>query len=132
MEKHIKIDSKISNVRIVENTIDNVTSEAGINQECYGKIIVATLEAVNNAIIHGNKLDKNKFVKIDISFIGGVVQIIVEDEGGGFDPTDVPDPTLPENIELVNGRGVFLMLHLADEIKFNERGNIVTMTFKTN
>lgn len=132
MEKHIKIDSKISNVRIVENTIDNVTSEAGINQECYGKIIVATLEAVNNAIIHGNKLDKNKFVKIDISFIGGVVQIIVEDEGGGFDPTDVPDPTLPENIELVNGRGVFLMSHLADEIKFNERGNIVTMTFKTN
>ena len=80
----------------------------------------------------GNKLDKNKFVKIDISFIGGVVQIIVEDEGGGFDPTDVPDPTLPENIELVNGRGVFLMSHLADEIKFNERGNIVTMTFKTN
>lgn len=132
MVTHLKIDSKISSVRVVETAIDNITTEAGINQECYGKIIVATLEAVNNAIIHGNKFDPGKTVKVEISYTKGTFQIIVEDEGRGFNPSDVPDPTQPENIELVNGRGVFLMSRLADEIKYNDKGNIVTMTFKTN
>jgi serine/threonine-protein kinase RsbW len=130
MERQLKIDSRISNIRIVETEIDNVTTEAGINQESYGKIIVATLEAVNNAIIHGNKYDENKSVFIEIAYRKGLMTIKVTDEGSGFVPGEVPDPTMPENIESVNGRGVFLMSHLADEIKFNDKGNSVTMTFK--
>ena len=130
MEKQLKIDSKISNIRIVETEIDNVTAEAGVNQESYGKIIVATLEAVNNAIIHGNKYDLNKSVYIEIAYKKGFMSIKVTDEGNGFIPGEVPDPTMPENIESVNGRGVFLMSHLADEIKFNDKGNSVTMIFK--
>ncbi len=132
MKKHLKIESSITSVRLVENAIDFITTEAGINQECYGKIIVATLEAVNNAIIHGNRYDKNKSVEIDIRLEGEALRVEVCDEGRGFRPQDVPDPTKPENIELVNGRGVFLMTHLADEIKYNDRGNCVTMKFKTS
>ena len=130
MKKTIKIQSSISNLSIVENAIDAITREAGINQENYGKILVSVMEAVNNAIVHGNKSDEKKFVDIKIILENSSMSVTVEDQGQGFKPTDVPDPTEPENIEKVNGRGVYLMRRLADEIKFNKKGNSVTMTFK--
>ncbi|MBG0858567.1 MAG: ATP-binding protein, partial [Bacteroidales bacterium] len=109
---------------------DNMISEIGINQDNYGKILVSTLEAVNNAIVHGNKSDLNKLVKIDITFRNNMLKVTVTDEGRGFKPAEVPDPTKPENIENITGRGVFLMSNLADSIKFNKKGNSVTMTFQ--
>lgn len=130
MLKKITIESDINNLRIVENAIDSITNDAGISQENYGKILISTLEAVNNAIIHGNRSDKNKKVNIEISMKNEMLQITVEDEGKGFKPNEVPDPTKPENIESVNGRGVFLMKKLADRIEFNRKGNCVKMTFK--
>jgi len=130
MFKKIKIESEISNLRVVENVIDNMISEIGINQDNYGKILVSTLEAVNNAIVHGNKSDLNKLVKIDIVFKNNILKVTVTDEGKGFKPAEVPDPTKPENIENITGRGVFLMSNLADSIKFNKKGNSVTMTYQ--
>jgi serine/threonine-protein kinase RsbW len=130
MFKKIKIVSEISNLRVVENVIDNMISEIKINQDNYGKILVSTLEAVNNAIVHGNKSDLNKLVKIDIAFKNNILKVTVTDEGKGFKPSEVPDPTKPENIENITGRGVFLMSNLADNIKFNKKGNSVTMTFQ--
>lgn len=130
MYKKISIESKISNIRIIENAIDDATNEIGISKDCYGKILVSTLEAVNNAILHGNEANPEKKVDIEISFELEELMIIVTDEGPGFNPELVPDPTTPENIESVNGRGVFLMSHLADIIKYNDRGNEVTLIFK--
>jgi serine/threonine-protein kinase RsbW len=130
MHKRIKIGSCSNNIRIVEKAIDETTSEIGISQEAYGKILVSTLEAVNNAILHGNKLIPEKIVDIEISFKNQELKIIVTDEGSGFIPEKVPDPTKPENIETLNGRGVFLMSHLADKIKYSKKGNSVTMSFK--
>jgi serine/threonine-protein kinase RsbW len=130
MVKTLKIESAITNLNVVENTIDAITNEIGINQDSYGKILIAVLEAVNNAIIHGNKLNNNKTVKIDFSTQKKDLNVSVTDEGSGFDPEKVPDPTMPENLELINGRGVFLMSRLADEIKFNPKGNSVKLTFK--
>lgn len=130
MVKKIKIKSDISNLSIVENAIDFITGQAGINQDNYGKILVSTLEAVNNAIVHGNKSDSGKFVEIEIVLKDSVLQVKISDEGNGFKPEKVPDPTLPENIEAINGRGVFLMSKLADEIEFNKKGNCVKLKFK--
>ncbi len=130
MMKKIKIESVIDNLRIVENVIDNITNEYEINQESYGKILIGTLEAVNNAIVHGNKSDKSKYVNIEIKLSDHTLKVKVEDEGKGFKPDEIPDPTKPENIEELTGRGIFLMSKLADEIKFNKRGNIVILTFK--
>jgi serine/threonine-protein kinase RsbW len=130
MYKKIRIESEISNIRIVENAIDSATGEIGISKENYGKILVSTLEAVNNAILHGNKCDPNKKVDILISYKLEVLKIKITDQGPGFSPGTVPDPTMPENIESLNGRGVFLMFRLADNIKYSKRGNSVTMTFK--
>lgn len=130
MIKKIKIGSSINNLSIVENAIDIVTSQAGVNQDNYGKILVSTLEAVNNAIIHGNRSDLNKFVEVEILLKNDIIQITISDEGKGFKPENVPDPTMPQNIESINGRGVFLMSKLADKIEFNNKGNSVKLTFK--
>jgi len=130
MFKKIKIGSEIGNLRVVENVIDNMINEIGITQDNYGKILVSVLEAVNNAIIHGNKSDLNKLVRIEIFFKNNNLKVKVTDEGKGFKPSEVPDPTRPENIENIAGRGVFLMSNLADSIKYNKKGNSVTMIFQ--
>jgi len=130
MYKTIRIESTSENLRIVENAIDEATTILGISQDSYGKIMVSTMEAVNNAILHGNKSDPAKIVNIDISFKSRALKIKVVDEGPGFRPENIPDPTIPKNIEALNGRGVYLMSHLADKIRFNKKGNAVTMTFK--
>lgn len=129
MLKKIRIESKLSNLRIVENTVDEITAELGISYNNYGKILITMLEAVNNAIIHGNKSSAKKYVDITIEFNKQKLKIKVKDEGNGFSPEKVPDPTIPENIEEVNGRGVFIMSRLADEIKYSKKGNTVTMVF---
>jgi serine/threonine-protein kinase RsbW len=130
MYKKIRIESQVANLRIVENAIDETTSVIGISQDNYGKILVSAMEAVNNAILHGNKSNPDKTVDIEISFESDILNIKVTDEGPGFRPDKVPDPTTPENIEELNGRGIYLMSHLADKIEYNEKGNSVTMTFK--
>ena len=130
MYKKIKIESSISSIRIIENLIDQTSNEIGVSQDSYGKILVSTLEAVNNAILHGNHLNPDKYVELEITFKKNDLVIKVSDEGPGFKPNEVPDPTIPENIEALNGRGVYLMSRLADKIKYSKRGNTVTMTFK--
>jgi serine/threonine-protein kinase RsbW len=130
MQKEINIESDITNLTIVENAIDNLTNEIGINKDSYGKILIAVLEAVNNAIIHGNKSDLKKSVKVDFLIERNNLSVSVTDEGTGFKPEEVPDPTSPENIEEISGRGIFLMSKLADEIEFNRKGNNVILKFK--
>jgi serine/threonine-protein kinase RsbW len=129
MNKIIKIESRQSNLCIVENAIDEVTNEIGIKQNNYGKILVSILEAVNNAIIHGNHSDPEKVVRIAIGFKSNALKIKVTDEGPGFCPEKVPDPTTPENVKALSGRGVFIMSRLADKIVFSKKGNCVTMIF---
>ena len=128
--RDLKIESKMENLRIIENAVDEITNSLGINQDNYGKIMVATLEAVNNAVTHGNKFNPAKMVMVEITVEHNEMIITVTDEGTGFNPKSIPDPTKPENIEEISGRGVFLMTKLADSISFNEKGNSVTMKFR--
>jgi serine/threonine-protein kinase RsbW len=130
MYKKIRIESKVGSLRIVENAIDEATTIIGISQDNYGKILVSAMEAVNNAILHGNHSNPEKMVDIEIGYKAKELKITVTDEGSGFRPELVPDPTTPENIEALNGRGIYLMSHLADKIKYNKNGNSVTMIFK--
>lgn len=129
MKKNLRIKSSIASIRIVERAIDEATSEIDVSQDCYGKILVSTLEAVNNAIIHGNKLNPEKYVDIEMLLENNQFKVKISDQGSGFKPDKVPDPTTPENIQELNGRGVFLMSRLADNIEYNSIGNEVTMTF---
>lgn len=130
MKRRVKIASEIKNLRIIEKIIDDITTESGIDKSSYGKIMVSTMEAVNNAILHGNKCNINRNVNVFINLEKNDLKIIVEDEGEGFNYNNIPDPTLPENIEKFAGRGVFLMRNLADAVNFNEKGNKVELIFR--
>lgn len=130
MDTRIRIESRLTNLAVVEKAIDTFTKDTSISRDSYGKILVSVMEAVNNAIIHGNKSDQTKFVEIELKMTNGSLKVVVQDEGAGFKHIDVPDPTQPENILKTSGRGVFLMKKLADEIEFNKKGNCVIMTFK--
>lgn len=125
----IKIASKIENLRKVEKIIDEISSEFSISEDLYGNILIAALEATNNAIMHGNKLDETKNVAIEFDLIEDKLHVKVDDEGNGFDYNNVPDPTAPENIENVNGRGIFLMERLSDNILFSRNGATVELEF---
>jgi serine/threonine-protein kinase RsbW len=89
-------------------------------------------EAVNNAIHHGNRLDPDKKTKVEYDRTDSQIRFIVVDEGPGFDFTNLPDPTAPENLEKPNGRGIFLMKNLADEINFEDDGRKVELIFNLN
>lgn len=129
MEKTLKIVSKIENLRKVEKLVDELSSEYNISADVYGNILIAALEGANNAILHGNKLDESKFVNISVVLGEKKLKIKIEDEGTGFDYKNVPDPTAPENIENVNGRGIFLMEKLSDRIEFTRNGATVELEF---
>ena len=130
MKKDLQIPSDIGNLRLVEKAIDELSLELNLSDEIYGNVMVATMEATNNAIIHGNNSDPKKNVKIRIQLEERELKVHVEDQGVGFDYANVPDPTSPENLEKINGRGIFLMEHLSDEILYQDEGRIVVLKFK--
>lgn len=127
----LEFASKGENITIIERLVDDLCEKHHIQEEHYGNILIALTEAVNNAIYHGNKQDPDKKVIVKYHTDEDEFQFIIEDEGPGFDFENVPDPTSPENIEKPNGRGVFLMRHLSDEIGFNDDGRIVQLAFKS-
>ena len=129
MKKNLKIQSVPENLRIVENLIDEISGMNEFGSDMYGKILVACVEAVNNSIVHGNKSNPDKFVQVEVSSSEKELRVVVEDEGPGFDFMNIPDPTAPENIENIHGRGVFLMNHLSDEVNFSKNGAQVELVF---
>ncbi len=130
MKKDLNIPSEIGNLRLVEKAIDELSLELDLSEEVYGNVLVATMEATNNAIIHGNNSDPNKNVVIKMELGEKELKVLIEDQGIGFDHQSVPDPTSPENLEKINGRGIFLMERLSDEILYLEEGRIVELKFK--
>jgi Anti-sigma regulatory factor (Ser/Thr protein kinase) len=129
MEKMFEIPSKIENLRVVEKAVDEISTEYNLSSELYGNILIATIEAANNAILHGNKLDESKKVSIKFKIDDKFLTVTVKDQGNGFDFKNIPDPTAPENIEKINGRGVFLMERLSDKIEFADNGTQVELVF---
>src|SRR6478735_2732578 len=125
----IQIPSLVENIRIVESFIDNVKDRFNIDDDIYGNIMVAVTESVNNAIRHGNALDKNKNVKLTVLCEEAELRFTIEDEGKGFNYDTLPDPTAPENLDKLGGRGIFLMKHLSDEVHFHDNGRKVELVF---
>lgn len=102
-------------------------AENGWGEEDTFGVHLAVEEALMNAIKHGNQLDPSKSVIVEYRLNETDLEIVVEDEGDGFDPDDVPDPTLEENLELPSGRGLMLMRTFMGLVEHNEKGNRVSM-----
>lgn len=128
----IEIGSDLNNIPKVESLIDEVCDELSLSEDYYGNILIAVTEAVNNAIIHGNKNENSKVVKIDVAKNDKAVIFSVADQGEGFDFENLPDPTAPENLEKPDGRGIFLMKNLSDGVNFESNGSKVSITFAVN
>lgn len=90
----------------------------------------ALAEVLANAIAYGNRHDPGKRVTVEITCHEDGVRIVVADDGAGFDPLRVPDPTAPENLGREDGRGLFVLRHLVDRVEFNERGNSVCLELR--
>lgn len=125
----LKIKSRLENIAKVESMIETLRVQYSINDEQYGNMLLASVEAVTNAIEHGNNLDEKKDVNIEARRSESAFQLSIQDQGKGFNPDRLPDPTTPEFREQPDGRGVFLMRKLADEVFFRDGGRCVEMRF---
>ena len=125
----ISLASESKSLLVLEEWINKLCDLHQISVEQYGNVLIAITEAVNNAIIHGNKNIANKKTDIEYNIDSQTITFTVFDEGTGFDFNDLPDPTSPENLEKPQGRGIFLMNHLADEVNFIDNGNVVQLKF---
>ncbi|HEX8378000.1 MAG TPA: ATP-binding protein [Pedobacter sp.] len=127
----LQLPSKVDSITSVENFVDTLKEEYNIGDDTYANMLTCLSEATINAIIHGNKQDESKKVYINLEVHSGKrLQFTIADEGEGFDYNRLPDPTAPENIENLTGRGVFIIKHLADQCIFNLKGNEVELHFK--
>jgi serine/threonine-protein kinase RsbW len=119
---------------VVEEAVDLVARHclaSGVSpREARFIVRVVLCEALANAILYGNRLDTSKSVEIRVQLDEEHLRLQVTDQGDGFDPTDMPDPTDVAAIDSERGRGLFLIRNLVDEVHFNERGNGICMTMR--
>jgi serine/threonine-protein kinase RsbW len=116
---YIEVESDPNNLITIEEFVNYFAKDLGLDDEKLATLLLAVTEATTNAIIHANKCDKNKLVKVDVEVKNSKLIIKVIDEGKGFDPSQVPDPTRPENILKDSGRGMYLMKMYMDDLKYN-------------
>jgi len=115
----IEIESDPNNLITIEEFVNYFAKDLGLSEEQLSVLLLAVTEATTNAIIHANKCDPSKLVRIHAQIENSKLVIRIKDEGKGFDPTKLPDPTEPENLLKDSGRGVYLMKVYMDEVKYN-------------
>ncbi|MGH7476521.1 MAG: ATP-binding protein [Longimicrobiales bacterium] len=127
--KHVlEIDNDLSDVEPAVRYLMERCREMGFDERRLRlNFRVGLTEALINAILYGNEADPRRVVRIEVWLDPERATIEVSDQGGGFDPERLPDPTLPSNRMRSGGRGIFLIRKLMDEVEFNERGNCIRM-----
>ena len=113
-------------VEAIRTMLDELERHAWNSKSMFG-IHMAMEEAVMNAIKHGNQRDPSKHVHIVVNLAADKFYAQITDQGAGFNPTDVPDPTLDENLEKCSGRGLMLMNNYVDKVIYNKVGNSVEL-----
>jgi serine/threonine-protein kinase RsbW len=134
-ERGVEISVRVpTDLSVVEEAVDLIARHclaSGIPPRAARfNLRVALAEALANAIIYGNRLDPDKFVDVRVVVTRSGLTLNVCDQGDGFDPDAVPDPTLPDRVERPDGRGLFIIRNLVDEVRFNERGNTICMVLR--
>ncbi len=130
-ETKFSISSKIEAIDEAVQKATAFASAAGFGNDALFGIDMAVREALANAVKHGNKLDETKVVEITLVNLGNGMEIVIRDFGEGFDVSEVPDPTNPENLLKASGRGILFMHNFVDKVEWRshtEGGTIVKMT----
>jgi serine/threonine-protein kinase RsbW len=123
-----QIPSDTAEARRVQEAIEQQLRSLEYSEKEIFSIRLALEEALVNAIKHGNQMDRSKQVRVAYRLEQERFDILIADEGPGFDPQDVPDPTAPENLERPCGRGLMLMRHYMTAVDYNPQGNVVSMS----
>ncbi|HCY77026.1 MAG TPA: ATP-binding protein [Ignavibacteriales bacterium] len=128
----LEIESTPNNLITVEEFVNYFSIELGLDPEKINGLLLAVTEATTNAIIHGNKNNKLKMVRIYVYVDNSTLTVKIKDEGKGFDPSIVPDPTDPENLLKDSGRGLYLMRVYMDGLTYNQtpEGTETILTIK--
>lgn len=127
-KQHLRFSSDINNVHLVEDFVEKICDEFKINTTYFGNILIAITEAVENAIIHGNRGIVEKTVDLYFEYDNNGFQFTIQDEGNGFDFDNIPDPTEAQNANV--GRGIYLIKALSDEVNFCDGGSTLEMGFQ--
>ena len=125
----LELPSALSSVAELDEFVHDLMERHGLDEEVHGNLLVSLTEAVTNAIRHGNQFDEEKCVRVEVFRNDAQLKVRVIDQGCGFEPDAVPDPTTEEALEQEGGRGVFLMKLLSDEIAFHDEGRSVEMCY---
>jgi serine/threonine-protein kinase RsbW len=125
-----ELPSAISTMHSILDYLMKRVEKLGIINPEQSNLFIALDEAFVNAVKHGNKFDVNKMVRITADVSTKEARFTVEDEGDGFDVNAIPDPLDPANLFKTSGRGVLFIYNIMDEVKYNERGNRLTMVKK--
>ena len=128
--ERIRIPATLEELHHVYNWADEHLQQTGISESKRFDIMLALSEAVTNAIRHGCHDSKGDFVDIDVMITSSAVNIKVHDCGTGFEPDALPDPTKAENLYTPNGRGVFLIKNLADDVRYDFAPDGTTVNVK--
>jgi len=122
------IRSSLEEIEAVEKMAERAADKMKFSEEERDSLAIAVTEAVNNAIIHGNKQDRRKRVNLRFEFEDEKLIVKIKDQGTGFNPDLISDPLAPENLLKESGRGVFILSTLMDEVKFNfDKGTEITL-----
>ena len=113
---------------VVDAVVACCTALTTVSTRTQFRLCTVVAEAVANAMVYGNRNDPARQVVVDIELLSNHIIIAVSDEGDGFDPHAVPDPTHDGAVEATRGRGLFMIRSLADQVDFNDRGNTIWMT----
>jgi serine/threonine-protein kinase RsbW len=116
---HLEIESNPRNLITVEEFVNYFAIDLGVKVDKIPGLLLSVTEAATNAFIHGNKSDETKLVIIDATKVDNQLIISVKDQGKGFDPSKIPDPTETDNLLKDSGRGIYLMRVYMDDLKFN-------------
>ena len=128
--QQLLLPSEPNSLLSLESWVNSLCETYNISVEIYGNILISLSEAVNNAMSHGNGNIFEKNTLVVSSLNKNKLVFTISDQGSGFDFSQLPDPTSPENIEKPQGRGIFLMNHLSDGVSFEEPGNKVEITIQ--
>ena len=114
----LRLASRLESVEEAAGAVSEFLSRLGVGEDVAFGVDMAVRESVTNAVLHGNKLDETKFADISLKSLPGAFEITVHDEGSGFDPDNIPDPTEAQNLLKTSGRGIFFMRNMMDEVEW--------------
>lgn len=129
MERELIIASELKELNNLRIFLNQIFAETNLNRGYFNRVLLGLSEAVSNSIIHGNKYDCSKRVFINFLYKKKKFIITVIDEGSGFSFDCIEDPSLPENRKKENGRGLFLIRHIADEVHFYDGGKKIQILY---